>query len=131
MLPYETTCHGRKPLQRDMTRCRFNAILMSAEHVRYAPDRDKLTWPGRMSDREIDRKPERRRVLACRGWAGKNSDFFSILLVRRRQYRYDAQRPAGPACNLHRQGNHVESSIRQTSEIGKILEHRHVLREER
>jgi hypothetical protein len=38
---------------------------------------------------------------------------FSILLVRRSQHRYDAQRTAGPAGNFHRQGDHVESLIRK------------------
>jgi hypothetical protein len=31
------------------------------------------------------------------------------------KHRDDAQRPAGPTSNFHRQGDHVESSIRKIS----------------
>ena len=38
---------------------------------------------------------------------------FSILLVRWRKHRYDAQGAAGPAGNFHRQGDHVEFPVRK------------------
>jgi len=38
---------------------------------------------------------------------------FSILLMRWRQHRDDAQRAAGTTGNFHRQGDHVESLIRK------------------
>ena len=60
-------------------------------------------------------KPGERRVSTRRGWAGENSDIFSILLVRRREHRNDAQRPAGPTGNLHRQGDHIESPFGKIS----------------
>jgi hypothetical protein len=43
----------------------------------------------------------------------KLAAFFSILSMRWREHRNDAQRAAGPACNFHRQGDHVESLIRK------------------
>jgi hypothetical protein len=41
----------------------------------------------------------------------KLAAFFSILLVRWREHRDNAQRTSGPAGNFHRQGDHVESTM--------------------
>jgi hypothetical protein len=38
---------------------------------------------------------------------------YSILLVRWREHRDDAERATGPAGNFHRQGDHVESPMRK------------------
>jgi len=70
-----------------------------------------ITGGTLQGDGRLRTPPGEKRVSARRGRAGEKSDFFSILLVRWRQHRYDAQRAAGAAGNFHRQGDHVESPM--------------------
>jgi hypothetical protein len=60
---------------------------------------------------ELRTPPGGKRVSAHRGWEGEKTDFFSILLGRWRQHRYDAERAAGTAGDFHRQSDHVESPM--------------------
>ena len=62
-------------------------------------------------DGRLRTTPGERCVLARRGWAGEKKVIFSIRLVRWRQHRYHAQRPAGSACNFHRQSDHIEFAV--------------------